>query len=684
MVSSTRCEPALGCTRRGGRECCNITVCGGLRRGIRRAHRSRIGAAASVVCVALLCCMLRHVRAEDVTALSPLSRFADESFVLDVHGSQFLPDVSYQSIFSCQEPQCQIGSPPHAAELAADCKFVNTSYLRCDVAAWPYAAASTRVRIQRGDVRIALGGRAETQNIFTFAPVWNSLEVYEGTSTNREWLRVYGHGLHVGQNLSCVFERNGVTRATAADQVLGDEFLCRVAAWPHLEGGYANFSVAYGSGVLLSRQGPVLFKYKESFDRVVPSSGHSLGSQVITLLGGGFSTTRRDESADIYYCSFTCADTQSFSPSGMAIQNVSSALCVVPSWRAPPCISEVALYRYGIIRVPGNAHFRFLAGWQDASPLSSLNGGGTRITMRGAGFNPDLEYACRFQAAASAEYVSSRGEALTADSIICVSPQWISGNAANTSLSLIEFDPDGSSHVLPKITARQLVFEYAAGSASLVRPTAGFARGGYDITVFGEGFNQHANAHPNASGYSANFSQGSYSVLTYCSARSSQEIVCTAPSWEHGEASTVMTLLQGPVAVAPLNGVRLSFSFIAEWFGLAPNLGPIEQATNVTVYGAGFAVGLDYRCTWTPVSSRPALNTSAVADSAGRLTCTCPPALTDDRVVLSVHRVASIALKSLLLVNLTGPEQSDIFQVGLVEVLRLSSHSTPLLLAVCV
>ena len=238
--------------------------------------------------------MLDQAGAENVTSLSPLRQVADRGFALHVHGSDFLPDVAYQSIFSCQELQCHTGSPSRPAELAAACNFFNTSYLRCDVAAWPYAAATARIRIQRGDVLVDLGGRGD--NLFTFTPVWNSLEVYEGTSTNQEWLRVYGHGLHAALNLSCVFERGGVTQKTAADEVRSDKFLCRVAPWPHLESGLANFSVSYNEGeVLTSRRGPVLFRYAESFDSILPSSGHSLGSQVITLFGGGFSATRRDD-----------------------------------------------------------------------------------------------------------------------------------------------------------------------------------------------------------------------------------------------------------------------------------------------------------------------------------------------------------------------------------------------------
>ena len=62
---------------------------------------------------------------------------------------------------------------------------VNTSHLQCPLTKWPYAAALTQVRIQRGATQVALVGKARLNNSFTFTPIWNGLQVYQGTSTNQ-------------------------------------------------------------------------------------------------------------------------------------------------------------------------------------------------------------------------------------------------------------------------------------------------------------------------------------------------------------------------------------------------------------------------------------------------------------------------------------------------------------------
>ena len=55
--------------------------------------------------------------------MAPLRQEADTSFTFQVYGHGLRSGFQYQSIFSCQESQCRIGSPSRGAELAVDCLF---------------------------------------------------------------------------------------------------------------------------------------------------------------------------------------------------------------------------------------------------------------------------------------------------------------------------------------------------------------------------------------------------------------------------------------------------------------------------------------------------------------------------------------------------------------------------------
>ena len=60
--------------------------------------------------------------------MEPLGqKAADTSFTFNVNGVDFREDHTYQSIFTCQEQQCQTGNPPVGAELSVDCIMGNDS-----------------------------------------------------------------------------------------------------------------------------------------------------------------------------------------------------------------------------------------------------------------------------------------------------------------------------------------------------------------------------------------------------------------------------------------------------------------------------------------------------------------------------------------------------------------------------
>jgi hypothetical protein len=59
--------------------------------------------------------------AQSVNMMEPLGQQpADTSFTFKVNGADFREDHTYQSIFTCQEQQCQTGNPPVGAELSVD------------------------------------------------------------------------------------------------------------------------------------------------------------------------------------------------------------------------------------------------------------------------------------------------------------------------------------------------------------------------------------------------------------------------------------------------------------------------------------------------------------------------------------------------------------------------------------
>jgi len=348
----------------------------------------------------------------------------------------------------------------------------------------------------------------------------------------------------------------------------------------------------------------------------------------------------------------------------MKIHNVSNALCLVPAWHTAPCVAQVELYRFGIIRITGQADFRFLAGWLDTFPLNSPNGGGTLMTVMGAGFYDQLAYVCHLTSVLGGGSVTCPGTVVQADTIVCESPQWIYASAANVTLSLEEFDADGSSHELPKVTSRDFTFVYAAGSASLVQPAAGLVTGGYNITIFGNGFNAHPSQYSaHTAGYSANFSEadGIHSVSTACRAQTSQVLVCTVPYWEHGEMTLVLSIYQGSTRV-PSHASHLHFTFLGELYGKAPNYGPVETGTVVAITGAGFSNRSSMVCVWTPVSASGSVVLTPVDyTNRTRLVCMSPTALIEHQVSLSLRRVDGDLLNFGSTLNFTGNHASELF-----------------------
>jgi len=326
---------------------------------------------------------------------------------------------------------------------------------------------------------------------------------------------------------------------------------------------------------------------------VSPSSGFSFGSQVVTLTGAtGFSL----DSDDIFFCSFTCGGMERFSPTGMAIENVSYALCQLPRWPGHACTANVSLWRFGIIRLAGEGEFAFLTGWRNTFPRSSPNGGGQTITLEGAGFDIVVKYVCRFTVVANASdlppsywgcseecednsaanmsnclsrcsavrsvsSVTSPVTVLQPNTVVCESPQWIYGGSSQAVLSLEMLSVDGRSQVVPKITSENFVFEYAQGGATVMEPTSGLVSGGLNITVTGAGFQYPAHR----TGYSANFSeaQGLYSTATVCMPVSNTTLVCPVPKWDFEESVVVLTIYQGETCVPTLNRRPFVFAFLA-------------------------------------------------------------------------------------------------------------------------
>jgi hypothetical protein len=395
-----------------------------------------------------------------------------------------------------------------------------------------------------------------------------------------------------------------------------------------------------------------------SFNALSPSSGHAFGSQLITLFGGGFSPVK-DE---IFFCSFTCGAVERFSPSGMPVLNNSRAVCTVPAWKQAPCVAKVALYRFGVVRIPGEGVFRFLPGWLNLAPLSSPNGGGTLITVSGSGFDASLDYKCRLSLTSDAGInVVASGTVLQPETILCESPQWVYGTAANCSIAIEQVDGNGNIQTLPKITGRDFTFRYVAGSASVVQPIKGLASGGHNITVIGVGFHAYQSQYSShLARYSANFSQYGYSAVSKCTPVTAEVLTCFIPYWGHGEMTVVLTIYQGSTLVPTLHDIPFEFTFSAAWHTISPSLGPVETAMTITVLGAGFSSMSIMSCLWTPVfTDGSVMSTPITVVSDTKLSCSTPSAAIAHVLSLSLQREDQIQFGFGRLLNFTGIESSE-------------------------
>ena len=207
------------------------------------------------------------------------------------------------------------------------------------------------------------------------------------------------------------------------------------------------------------------------------------GGVYLTVAGGGF-----DPSSAAFSCILSCGNLSAQAPA--TADSATSLRCLAPPWPGPACEANLSVL-LGLSTVSGGAAVNLVPTWQSVDPTYGPGVGGTRLLVRGAGFDSaggSGSYRCTFSlpaalsGGAGALDLTRPAEILSPGVALCVSPPWPA--AAGT---LARFALEGPG-VVGAGGPAAFLFADDDGSWSALTPQAYGAQGGGSLTVAGAGF----------------------------------------------------------------------------------------------------------------------------------------------------------------------------------------------------
>jgi hypothetical protein len=491
-----------------------------------------------------------------VASASPAAGPDSGGTAVEVRGTNFLRTDALR---------CRFG------ELEVAATFVADGLLRCTAPAQP--AGRVELQVLSTAQGLTAGSFAE----FTYAPAVLLLAVSpsKGPVTGGTAVALTGVNFVNSSDAVCRFGAAGAdremnARTVAAAYVSPTEMRCLTP--PGVEGAV---SVELScTGVDFTAASGASFRYHRllTISRLTVAAGSDArnapvgGGTVVTVTGTNF-----EDSGELT-CRFGGAR-----PVFARFVDTHTATCVAPPAAAGAGDVEVALSSNGVDLSGSGQPFTYLApvAVSSVSPARLPQGGGTRVTVRGADFPPLESLACRF-----GDLPPVRATWLAADRLECTAPAH--APAANQ---------------VPVFVTANDGADYGASSAAVtfaemlavvsVSPASGALTGRTALAVGGSGFSNTTSLRcrfsPPAGGADA------AAVEVPATFLSPTQLTCTtpaAPGLGAGDAALTVT-----ANGADWSADAVAFSYLkpASVTALHPRVGPLGGGTLVLVRGKGFA-----------------------------------------------------------------------------------------------
>eukprot|EP00961_Rhodomonas_salina_P249505 3372462-Rhodomonas_salina.1 len=407
-----------------------------------------------------------------------LSGSAAGGDVLTIVGSGFDLNASYSCAF-LQGPGRQVLSPA---------TVLTSLTLRCQTAAWGqfYAAGNVSLNIIRGNgVGIPFADdqgsaqsttdcastRFRAQCSFRFETVWEpgSMDPTELAATAGQAVEIAGFGFSDNTSYACVFTVYGLNASVEYNVTSGSyvdsasSLVCFSPDWDFRPASNVTVHIENEEGLLdVTSLTPPYVTFVDVYFSISPASGSAKGGDTVAISGNGFD---RNES---YICDFgpgssaatfistrmlTCITPRLFQASDRFDIQIKTSSGRVVSLRTKSLSGDFFVLPASSVPLGFGYFPEWLQHSEIADRLGMVDALSFGITLKGYGFNTNLQYSCRIVVdvvpAFSAD--SDLTFAVDSETVICPTPQsdlttmWSAFSERIANLSLWEAGPGAGS-----------------------------------------------------------------------------------------------------------------------------------------------------------------------------------------------------------------------------------------------
>ena len=341
---------------------------------------------------------------------------------------------------------------------------------------------------------------------------------------------------------------------------------------------------------------------------VEPNSGPSVGGTIVTVEGFDF-----DESFNIR-CKFGMSH-----PVNATVVSDNKIQCKSPFH--PFGVVPFVLSSEETDVISNDAVFEFYKPPRiiSAYPNSGPHHGNTQVKIHGKFFRENTKYLCHFGD------ISAPGEFLTADSIVCPSPEMKNLGGNHVDLTITDRGANFTQESLP--------FSYVQPPIlKSLSPIHVFFEGGDSIAIMGHGFNSTEEVWCRFSTLLASAS-GFANVIRASSVVDDEQVVCRTPSYPPiDEQIEVLVALSTNGHDWSANNLSIYYVPNLSITEVYPSFGTVDGGTIVSVYGTGFFEGDDLWCDFGAAGSM-----TAKLISYNEVSCITPSTSVPRNVTVSLN-----------------------------------------------
>jgi large repetitive protein len=385
------------------------------------------------------------------------------------------------------------------------------------------------------DVTVTTAGETSVTNPstdqFSYLPTVTSISPTSGPASGGTMVTIDGTGFTAAST---------VEFGTAAAMNVNFVSATQITATAPAGAGLVDITVTT-AGETSTTSSNDQFSYVPSVASVSPTSGVGSGGTVVTIDGAGF----------------TAASTVDFGTTAATHVTFVSTTQISATAPAGAGLADITVTTAGeTSATSSNDQFNYVPTVTSVSPNSGSTGGGTVVTIHGAGFTAASTVAFGTTAATNVTYVSATQITATAPA----------GTGA------VDITVSTAGETSATSSSDEFSYGMVATSVTSVSPASGPAVGGTVVTINGTGFTAAS---------TVNFGAAAATNVTYVSAT---QITATSPAGAIGTVDITVTTGSSTSATSSSD----QFSYLPTVTSVSPTSGPGDGGTVVTINGTGF------------------------------------------------------------------------------------------------